>query len=106
MTRIQHFDNNLDHEVEDLHGADEREAREEPHGASDGGQLVHKLGCSVLESKLEVGHTDIATYLSNPVKGRTVKENSHEVEFTFKFQIFKREMNHHSNVILYLPLKS
>ena len=41
--------NNLDHEEEDLHGADDGEAREEPHGASHGGQLVHQLGCSVLE---------------------------------------------------------
>ena len=46
--------NNLDHEVEDLHGTDEREAREEPHGASDSGQLVHQLGCSVLKIFYEV----------------------------------------------------
>ena len=45
---FQHFDNNLDHEVEDLHPADEGEACEEPHGASYGGELVHKLGCSIL----------------------------------------------------------
>ena len=39
---------NLDHEVEDLHPADDGEAREEPHGASYSGQLVYKLGGSVL----------------------------------------------------------
>ena len=42
------FMNNLDQKVDDLHGADEREACEEPHGASYGGELVHKLGCSIL----------------------------------------------------------
>ena len=45
----QYVDHNPDHEVEDLHPADEREAREEPHGASDSRQLVHKLGCLVLK---------------------------------------------------------
>ena len=46
-----------DQEVEDLHPADEGEAREEPHGASYSGQLVHKLGCSVLGSeKLGTGN--------------------------------------------------
>ena len=40
---------NLDCEVDDLHPADEREACEEPHGASYSRQLVHKLGCSVLQ---------------------------------------------------------
>ena len=43
--------NNLDHEEEDLHGADDGEAREEPHGASDSGQEVHKLCFSVLRSR-------------------------------------------------------
>ena len=45
---FKYLENNLDYEVEDLHGADEGEAREEPHGASYSGQLVHKLGCPVL----------------------------------------------------------
>ena len=40
----------LDGEVDDLHGADEGEASEEAHGPSNGGQLVHKLGCSILEN--------------------------------------------------------
>ena len=40
----------LDHEEDDLHPADEGEAGEEAHGASDSGQLVHELGCTVLES--------------------------------------------------------
>ena len=44
-----HIPEDPDHEVEDLHGADEREAGEEPHGASYSGQLVNKLGCPVLE---------------------------------------------------------
>ena len=39
----------LENEVDDLHPADEREASEEPHGASYSRQLVHKLGCSVLQ---------------------------------------------------------
>ena len=43
--------NNLDHEEEDLHGADDGEAREKPHGASDSGQEVHKLCFSVLRSR-------------------------------------------------------
>ena len=43
-----HLQYNLDHEVNDLDPADEREACEEPHGASYSRQLVHKLGCSVL----------------------------------------------------------
>ena len=47
----QYVDHNPDQEVEDLHPADDREAREEPHGASDSGELVHKLGCSVLKRK-------------------------------------------------------
>ena len=44
-----HIPEDPDHEVEDLHGADEREAGEEPHGASYSGQLVHELGCLVLK---------------------------------------------------------
>ena len=43
-----HLPHNLEHEVNDLDPADEREACEEPHGASYSRQLVHKLGCSVL----------------------------------------------------------
>ena len=43
------LEDNLDYEVHDLHGADEGEASEEPHGASYSRQLVHKLGCSVLQ---------------------------------------------------------
>ena len=43
-----------DTKVKYLHPTDEREAREEPHGASDGGQLVHQLGCSVLKIFYEV----------------------------------------------------
>ena len=41
----------LGHEVYYLHPTDEREASEEPHGSSYGWQLVHKLGCSVLQSE-------------------------------------------------------
>ena len=37
----EYFKNNPDHKVEDLHPADEGEACEEAHGASDSGQLVH-----------------------------------------------------------------
>ena len=37
------------HEIEYLHPADDGEACEEPHGASNSRQLVHKLGCSVLQ---------------------------------------------------------
>ena len=40
----------LDCEVDYLHGTDEREASEEPHGSSYSGQLVYKLGCSVLQN--------------------------------------------------------
>lgn len=46
---FKEFQHDLDHEVDDLHGADEGEAREEPHGASYTGQLVYKLGCLVLK---------------------------------------------------------
>ena len=38
------------HEIEYLHPADDGEACEEPHGASYSRQLVHKLGCSVLQN--------------------------------------------------------
>ena len=44
------LEDNLDYEVEYLHPADEGEACEEPHGASYSRQLVHKLGCSVLQN--------------------------------------------------------
>ena len=57
-----------DEEVEDLHPADEGEAGEEPHGAPDGGQLVHKLGCSVLLGVLQLLSVHF-TYLGNPVEG-------------------------------------
>ena len=43
--------NDLEDEVEYLHSTDEREASEEPHGSSYGGQFVYKLGCSVLQSE-------------------------------------------------------
>ena len=46
--------NNLDGEEEDLHGADEREAREEPHCSSYSGELVHQLSCAVLRYFYEV----------------------------------------------------
>ena len=39
---------NLDHKVKYLHPTDEREASEEPHGSSYSGQLVYKLGSSIL----------------------------------------------------------
>ena len=49
-----HAQQDLDPEVEYLHPTDEREASEEPHGSSYSGQLVYKLGCSVLnQSKLQ-----------------------------------------------------
>ena len=51
---FKYFYNNLGHEVDDLHGTDEREAREEPHGASDSGELVHQLGCTVLKTFYEL----------------------------------------------------
>ena len=41
---------NLEHVVDYLQPADEREASEEPHGASYSRQLVFKLGCSVLNN--------------------------------------------------------
>ena len=44
-----HSQQDLDNEVEYLHRTDEREASEEPHGSSYGGQLVYELGCSVLQ---------------------------------------------------------
>ena len=47
---LDHLQYNLEHEVNDLDPADEREACEEPHGASYSRQLVHKLGCSVLQN--------------------------------------------------------
>ena len=46
------LEDNLDYEVDDLHGADEGEASEEPHGASYSRQPVHKLGCSVLQKRI------------------------------------------------------
>ena len=43
-----HPDEDLGGKVDDLHGADEGEAGEEPHGPSHGGEPVHKLGSLVL----------------------------------------------------------
>ena len=43
---VSHY---LGHEVYNLHGTDEREASEEPHGSSYGWQFIYKLGCSVLQ---------------------------------------------------------
>ena len=41
--------NDFDDEVEYLHRTDKREASEEPHGSSYSGQLVYKLGRSILK---------------------------------------------------------
>ena len=58
------LEHNLDHEVNDLDPADEREACEEPHGASYSRQLVHKLGCSVLFDNIKEVEIQICTNLS------------------------------------------
>ena len=47
---MDNLDQYLAQEVEYLDPADEGEACEEPHGASYSRQLVHKLGCSVLQN--------------------------------------------------------
>ena len=68
---LDHLQYNLEHEVNDLNPADEREACEEPHGASYSRQLVHKLGCSVLERRQEEFEEENLYYhLRDPVKGR------------------------------------
>ena len=47
---MDNLDQYLAQEVEYLDPTDEREACEEPHGASYSRQLVHKLRCTVLKS--------------------------------------------------------
>ena len=64
----------LDQEVENLHRTDEREASEESHRSSYSGQLVYKLGCSVLSSKIIkdyffISNLLVQLYLLNSVKG-------------------------------------
>ena len=47
---VESIEDDLAHEVEYLHPADEREPSKKPHGASYSRQLVHKLVSSVLDN--------------------------------------------------------
>lgn len=48
-----HLQYNLDQEVYYLHGTDEGEPSEEPHGSTNISQLVEQLGCSVLKLSMK-----------------------------------------------------
>ena len=65
---MDNLDQYLAQEVEYLDPADEGEACEEPHGASYSRQLVHKLGCSVLQKDESNMNTRILCHLLNSVK--------------------------------------
>ena len=80
---LDHLQHDLDHEVNDLDPADEREACEEPHGASYSRQLVHKLGCSVLFDNIKGrgGHWNLHKL-----------ESIHEIEFRFSHRWESRSL--------------
>ena len=89
LISVEQTCDDLDEVVNNLHSTDDGEAREESHGAPYGGQLVHQLGCSVLQSELDLGRTDIIGSLSNPVKGRNLKGDLNKLESRFEFNISK-----------------
>ena len=90
---MNHLPDYLDHIVEYLHGTNEREASEEPHGSSYSGQLVYKLGSSVL-----VGSKFCPEVFSLSVTFLMLSKVDVEKEILTNFSLFLNSRTENRNV--------
>ena len=81
---LKEIANNLQHEEEDLHGADDGEPGEKSQCSADGWELVNIFSFFVLDvlSAFIFIKFSIYTFHGNPIKCRSVEENSDKVKFT------------------------